>query len=486
MERSIGWFTREGMSEDERRHALSHELGVPFVDLKRDDIALDALVIIPEPIAREHSIVAYRFVDDGHLPAGRQVEVALLDLAELEELHFLRSRYHLLPRLTSRDSLNRALIRYQQHLRDQYGKALESADSPNLLDALLRHALHSSATDVHLQSSASGLLVRYRIHSTLRSAMTLAPAAGQNIISKLRTLAGAPQGALPHEGTFRVDLGSGEDLLVRVSSVPIVGGEKLVLHIARERARRGYTLEGLGLHGEALEAVHKMLLKRRGLIAVSGTGKTTLLYTLLDLLNSPEHSLATIEREVAHTLPRVAQTATSSSGLSAVAALRAALKTDADVVMIDEISDRETAKVAQAAAARGVLVLAGVTNAELLPDADLFISLALVRKLAGKQFAAPHKLTRAQADQLEAAADFAAVLSALKEEGRVERELAWKDLHFRKPVGSSEHPDGYAGHLGVQEVMAAGKLAGLSLVEDAVFKAAVGQTSIEEVKKLLG
>jgi type IV pilus assembly protein PilB len=479
MERSIGWFRKESMNEDEKRHALAHELGVPFVSLSREDIFSDALIIIPEPLSREHNLLAYRLGEEN------AVEVALLDMAELDVLNFLRSRYRVLPRLTTRESLNRGLVRYQQHMRDVFGKELEKSDSPTLLDSLLRHALHSRASDMHLQSDTHGLLVRYRINGALRSAMTLPPAAGRNVIGKLRALAGVPLGTLPRQGSFRVDLGSAEELLVRASSVPIVGGEKLVLHIARERARRGYTLEGLGLHGEGLEAVHRMLLKRRGLIRVSGVGKTTLLYTLLDLLNAPEHSLATVERAVSHSLKRVAQTDLVSSGLSAVAAVRGALKTDADVLMIDSVDDRETAAVAEAAAARGVLVLAATDNAELLKDADLFITSAVVRKIGDKQFPERQKLTRTQGEKLEEAANFAKVLATLKEEGRIGKEVAWKDVPFMKPVPSSEHADGYQGTLGVQEVAALGKQVGLTLVEDALFKAAQGQTSIEEVQKLI-
>lgn len=481
MERSIGWFKHEGMDDDARRHALAHELGIPFVQLGRDDILLDALVLIPEPLAREHNLLAYKMGD--HL-----LEVALLDMADLEHLDFLRSNYRVLPRLTTRESLTRGLIRYQQHLRDTFGRALEKTDSPNLLDTLLKHAVHSRATDLHLQNDAGGLLVRYRINGFLKNAMTLPPAAGKNVISKLRTLAKVPAGALPHEGRLRVDLGSGEDLSVRVSSVPIVTGEKLVLHLSRERARRGYTLETLGLHGESLEAVYKMLLHRRGLLVVAGapgSGKTTLLYTMLDLLNTPEHSLASIETVVGSSLPRVAQTEISSAGITPAAALRAALKADSDVVMLDADIDRETATVAMEAAKRGVLIIASAVNPEVFPGADMVIRTSLVRKLAGNQFSSPYKLTRAQSEDFEGAANFASVLAALKGEGRVIKDTAWKDIQFYKPVGSTEHPDGYHEFLGVQEVTGKDAPLGLNLVEDALFKAAQGQTSLEEVKKLL-
>ncbi len=469
------------MNDDERRHTLAHELGLPFVRLDRDAIALDALVLVPEPLAREHNIVAYQLVNGS-------LQVALLDVADLNELEFLRSRYRLLPRLTDRESMMRGLLHYQRHLRDTYGAALERTESPDLLDSLLRHALHSQASDLHLQNTDQGLLVRYRINSSLKEAMTLPPAAGRNVITKLRSLAGVPAGNLPREGALRVDLGNGADLSVRVSSVPIVQGEKLVLHLVREKIRRGHTLESLGFHGEALEAAHKALLKRRGLVVVTGradSGKSTLLYTLLDLLNVPEVSIATVEHEVEYTLPRVAQTDVGASGVGAAAALRAALKQDCDVVMISHVADTEVARIATAAAQRGVLVLASTEDAELFASPDLLIQTALLRRLGGKQIADKRKLSRTQADGLEESADFARVLAALKEEGKIGKEVPWKDIQFARPVPSSEHPDGYSGLVGIQEVTQEGRLLGLSLVEDAVFKAAQGLTSIEEVKKLI-
>ena len=481
MEQELGWLKKESMSNDERRHALAHELGLPFVQLDRDAISLEAMVLVPEPLAREHNIVAYKLVDGS-------LQVALLDIDQLVELEFLRSRYRLLPRLTDLESMTRGLLHYQHHLRDTYGAALERVESPNLLDSLLRHALHSQASDLHLQNTSDGLLVRYRINGSLKNAMTLPPAAGKNVITKLRALAGVPACTLAHEGALRVDLGNGGDLAVRVSSVPIVQGEKLVLHLVREKMRKGHTLESLGLHGEALEVVHKTLLKCRGLVVVAGpadSGKSTLLYTLLDLLNVPEISIATVEHDVEYTLPRVAQTDVGASGVGTAAALRAALKQDCDVVMISRVADAEVVRVAVAAAQRGVLVLVSTEDTNLFPSPDLLIQTAVLRRLGGKQIADKRKLTRAQADGLEESADFARVLSALKEEGKVQKDAQWKDMQFSRPVPNSEHHDGYSGLIGIQEVAQEGRLVGLTIIEDAVFKAAQGLTSIEEVKKLL-
>ncbi len=480
MERSIGWLRQEVMGEDERRHALAHELGLPFVKLERGDLMLEALVVIPEPLSREHNLVAYRL-------EGNTLEVALLDLADLSQIDFLRSQYRLLPRLTSRQSLVQALIRYQQHLRERYGRVLEHAQAPNLLETLLLHALASQASDVHLQASTQGLEVRYRVNGTLRTALMLPPQAGSGVMAALRSLAGLPGGSLPREARVRVELG-GESVALRVAHVPLWEGEKMTLHLVRDQARRGFTLESLGLHGEALEVVHKTLLKRRGLVVVegpAGSGKTTLLYTLLDLLNVPELSLATVEARAEVLLKRVAQTSVSpESGLTVAAALRATLRQDPDVVMVDSIESTEAASLAAAAAARGVFVLAAAEGSERLPAAGLFIRTATVAKLCDKHFAEKAKLSRAQQDELERkGADFAKVLAALKEEGKIDKDAAWKELLFTRPQGCSECEGGYRGRIGLHEVRSPG-LPGLNMIEDGLYKAAQGLTSVDEILAL--
>ena len=107
-----------------------------------------------------------------------------------------------------------------------------------------------------------------------------------------------------------------------------------------------------------------------------------------------------------------------------------------------------------------------------------------MRKLGRKQIPEHHKLTRAQGEELESSANFAAVLAALKEEGKIKKDTLWKDIQFVKPVKSSDQPDGYGGLLGVQEVATKDGTVGLTMIEDGVFKAAQGLTSIEEVIKL--
>jgi type II secretory ATPase GspE/PulE/Tfp pilus assembly ATPase PilB-like protein len=152
--------------------------------------------------------------------------------------------------------------------------------------------------------------------------------------------------------------------------------------------------------------------------------------------------------------------------------------------MIGNLEDQESASLAIAAAARGVFVLAGTAHEELVPEPAALVRVALVRQLATNQFANTKVLSRAESDALQSAADFARVYEALKEEGSIEQSALWKDVAFAHPTPSTEHPDGYHGYLGVQEVVAPGYET-LNIVEDALFKAAQGQTSVEEAIRLV-
>ncbi len=482
MERELGWLKREALSDDEGRHALAHDLGVPFVSLEREDISLDALQQLPEPLCRAHNLVAYK-------ESGDTLEVALLDLADLDALEPLRAQLgkKIVPRLTTRDSLRRALLLYQKILKETYGEKLHKETHPHkTLETLLRHAYAQRASEAHLETTPRGVLVRYRHGRTLREAMHL-PASVAGVFGAIRSLANVGSKTLPQEGRFKADLGSGVGMTVRVSSVPVVDGEKLVLRLLREdTGSKGFTLEGLGLHGAGVAALETLLHARRGLVAVAGpasSGRTTLLYTLLDLLNTPELSLASIEEKVSARLPYVAQTAVQE-GLTMAAALRAVLRQSPDVVMLDSITDRDTADLAAAAAARGVLVLASVPHESVIPDATVVVRSALVRKLCQKQTRTGRTLERRHLESLEPHADFAKVLAALKEEERVAKDLAWKEVAYPHVTGCSECDAGYSGMTGVYEVVVDGSSI-LNLYEDALYKAAAGLTSVAEVLRFV-
>lgn len=466
------------MGEDEVRRAQAHALGVPFTTPEPYDIAIDALVLIPEPLSRARGAVAFAADDT-------RIFVALLDLADLPAIEALGhfGGRTLVPHLTTRETIKRALLKYQKHLKEKFGELL--SDGRHVAEALISHALYSRAGGAHVDISTHGALVRYQLGHALEEAMRLPAHVGQALAREIKILAKILPVARPQSGRFKLEK-DGEVVHMHVSTTPTVGGERMHMRLARHKdGAEGHTLEALGLHGENLAALRHALSRQRGVIAVSGTersGKTTLLYTMLDELQHTGISMATVEERVEYRLPHAAQTEVSS-GVTSAAALRACLRQHPDIVMVGEVRDQETASLVIAAAARGVFVLAGVTDEELLPQADIVVRVALVQKLATNQFVPARPLSRAESDMLEAAADFTRVYEALKDEQIIEHNTPWKDVAFAHPAPSTEHPSGYQGHIGVQEVVASG-FETLNIVEDALFKAAQGQTSVEEALRL--
>lgn len=457
------WLRSDAQSDDERRHLLAHELGVPFVTLSKHELDLDALMLIPEPLARAHNVLAFKTKDGA-------VEVALLSLDSLDALAPLKHALpRVLPRLTSEATIKSGLLRYQQLLKEKFGPLLAEVRHPaQLLRGLISHALASGASAIHLDPLPESLRVRYRIGGVLYEGLVLPKEAHHSIAN-----------ALPASGSGTIDLGYADAAVVRVHTSPSVHGKKIVIHPVREHADTR-TLESLGLHGDAQERVHRILSRRTGLVLAVGYGKTTLLSSLRHVVDGVHVAVATP---------------------SDAASLRAALKSDPDVVVMDEVPDRESVKLLTSAAVRGIFVLASasgdiaqelreaqVSGEASLADtyADLVITGTVARRLCTKQFHDTKRLTRSEGEVFEQHTTFAPVFVALKDEGKIDPGTAWKDVLFAHPVSCRDCEGGYRGQVGIYEVADRGGVVGLTLVEDALFKAAEGSTSIEEILNLLG
>jgi len=502
----MAWLGVPMAGEDEKRKYEAQRLGVPFVTLSRDDISTDALILIPEPLSRTSNIVAYRLGEHG-------VEVALLDLADLPQIDFLRDTYRLHVRLTDRTSLKQALIIYQKHLKEKFAGMLKQGK--DAAESLLRHAIHSGAQYVHLEpahAEAAGMIVRYRIAGVLHEAMRLPKDAGKAVVERIKNLAKLfPVETTTQEGFFSFDH-ENSPVRVAVHTMPTERGEHIVLRMTHDKlGAAGFSLRSLGLHGKGLEAVHRVLHKRTGAIVVADTdseGRQSLLYTLLDHVVGPHVSAHTVEEKIAYRLAGVHQSQTRQEiGLTIPALLRASLKHDPDAVMISDLEVGDTANIALAAAERGVFVL-GAVNAlgaaeglEALrilevPDTTIFniveliIAERVLRKLC--PHARPRAITRQEGEQLEGKVRFAKVLAALKEEGVVHEHTQWKDVQFYAAApcaicGREDMPgaqEGYWGHIGVQEVFEPGLPVELTLLEDALFKSVQGLIGVEEVLAL--
>ena len=238
------------------------------------------------------------------------------------------------------------------------------AGSPivNLVNVALLTAVKDRASDIHIEPDKKGTRVRYRIDGVLRDLMKPPPGMHAAIVSRVKVIGkmDIAEKRLPQEGRVRI-VAEGREIDLRVSSMPTLLGEKLVLRILDKENLR-VRMEDLGLRVETLLAFKRILEMPHGLVLVTGptgSGKTTTLYSALDLLRSPEVNIVTVEDPVEYQLDLVNQIQVHDSiGFSFARALRSILRQDPDIIMVGEIRDQETARVAIQAALTGHLVLA--------------------------------------------------------------------------------------------------------------------------------
>lgn len=531
------------LSSDALRRVKAYVLGIPFVNLKDRKIPFEVLSLIPEPIARAHSIIAYRKTET-------ELEVAMLDTSDLPSIESVQKTTGLkiVARLTDDESVKTALIQYQKSLKEEFGdlisteagkitfikesneeagrdvlkKMAEDLPIVRIVDTLLRHAIVQKASDIHVEPMERELLVRYRIDGILRDAMTLPKNAVPGITARIKVLSNLKldEKRLPQDGRFKLETET-DRVSFRVSTLPTYFGEKIVMRLLRETQGEGFTLEALGLHGTGLERVHAALKQTTGLILVSGptgSGKTTALYTMLDILNTPDVNISTIEDPIEYQMRRVNQTQVNSQiGYTFANGLRALVRQDPDIIMVGEIRDSETAALAINAALTGHLVLStihtnsaagaiprlidmGVEPFLLVSTLKAIVGQRLVRRLSGAS--EEYDLNRAARLSIATEDHFDAVVRALKEEKLLPVSAKADDLRFRRPTQTENTVDGYDGRVGIYEVLPvsssvrdlilhegtaeaiegqARKEGMLTMLEDGLYKASRGETTIEEV-----
>lgn len=238
------------------------------------------------------------------------------------------------------------------------------AGSPivNLVNVALLTAVRDGASDIHIEPDRRGTRVRYRVDGVLRDLMKPPPGMHAAIISRIKVIGrmDIAEKRLPQEGRVKI-MAEGREIDLRVSSLPTLLGEKLVIRVL-DKENLHVRMEQLGFRADALETFKRVLTLPHGLVLVTGptgSGKTTTLYSALDLLRSPEVNIITVEDPVEYQLDMVNQVgANEHIGLTFARALRSILRQDPDIIMIGEIRDEETARVAVQAALTGHTVLA--------------------------------------------------------------------------------------------------------------------------------
>jgi len=535
------------ITEDDFLRMRAYLVGIPFVDLSKMIVSLDTLSLIPEPIARKHNIVAFSKKDD-------YLEVGLMDGNDLNAIDFIKKKTGLrvLPRLTNSASIKNLLMQYQKSLKADFGDIIqkeasnlkllnnddgidsESVDDLKkmaddlpvikIVETLLNHAVIQGVSDIHIEHGDTNTIIRYRIDGMLHDAMILPKNSGPSITARIKVLANLKldEKRLPQDGRFKIDL-NGEKVSFRVSILPTYYGEKIVMRLLRESVS-GFTLEGLGFHGQALEDMHDALNYSEGMILTTGptgSGKTTTLYTMLDILNTPDVNISTVEDPIEYQIKRINQTQIRSDiGFTFASGLRSLLRQDPDIIMVGEIRDNETASLAINAALTGHLVLSTLhTNSAagavprlmdmkcepflLVSTIKIIIAQRLVRRLSETK--TQYFLSDAELGQLGKKIDLDRVLGFIKKENLIDQNVTWKQIPFYKPTVIDETNDGYKGRVGIHEALKvtsavkeliirnatadeiqeqAKKDGMLTMLEDGIFQCVQGMTSIEEVLRV--
>ena len=542
---------------DETRLAkvYAYLLGIPFVSLEKMKIQPDTLKIIPEAIARAHNIVAFNQTD-------KDIEVAMLDPKDLQTIESIKKKTGLevLPRLTSKESIQLVLKQYQKTLEGELKdlakrvdeKILTVADDDKgtekikgsaelekiakglpivkIVDTILKHAILEGASDIHIEPLEREIDVRYRIDGILKSAMVLPKSTLTGIIARIKVMSNLKldEHRLPQDGRFKIEA-KDYKISFRVSILPIMDGEKAVMRLLPEQSD-GLTLEQLGLQGEALEKVHRAINRPHGMILATGptgSGKTTTLYTCLDILNKPSVNITTIEDPIEYRLEHINQTQVRPKiGFDFANGLRSIVRQDPDIIMVGEIRDKETAGIAVNSALTGHLLLStlhtndAATSVPRLRDLgiepfliastlNVVIGQRLVRKISSITRKEKYSLDKKQIEQLRKEFDLDRILEVLKQEGAVDQKADWNTIEFQRPKiteGDKEKgDDGYKGRIGIYEVLEVeGEIQSLithqgtskeihkeavragmvTLAQDGFLKAVQGLTTLDEILRV--
>ena len=545
-EKDLGSFLLEKklVKEAELQRMYAYILGIPFVDLSKEAVPIEILQVVPELIAKKYNIVSFQ-------KSGSDLKVAMLNPEDLQTIDFIKKKtgLRIIPCLTTRESIQSALRQYERSLKAEFGDILtddikdESKEQEEnleavaaglpiirIVDTLLKHAILESASDIHIEPEEKEVHVRYRIDGVLHEAMTLPKDVAQGIVARIKVLSNLKldEHRLPQDGRFKIEKEEYK-IAFRVSILPVFDGEKIVMRLLDESSK-GLTLEKMGLHPHALEVVQREINKPNGMILVTGptgSGKTTTLYTVMDILNTPEVNVSTVEDPVEYRMPRVNQTQVQPKiGMTFAAALRSLLRQDPDIIMVGEIRDQETLEIAMHAAMTGHLVLSTLhTNsaAATLPrmldmgaepfliasTVNVIIAQRLVRRLC-VECRKEYKLEKKEIETLGKLFDIDWILEFLLKDSVAKKYLkdvkTWDDVPFYKAAGCDQcGGEGYRGRQGIYEVLEmdtdvrklvtqagttemideqARKNGMASMVTDGFMKIIQGVTSLEEVMRV--
>ncbi|MBJ7457880.1 MAG: Flp pilus assembly complex ATPase component TadA [Thermoleophilaceae bacterium] len=453
------------VSTDQLARATAEKFGINYIDLSSFEIDMSVATIISAEKARSYEVLPVRQYEDGSVLVAMANPANVLALDDLK----LMLKKELRPAVAAPDDLAGAFTRLT-NLDDAVTEAFDdddedeaiqldvretATDAPvvKLVNSILVQAVTVGASDLHFEPEGKEMRVRFRVDGVLQRATTVPRKMVSGMISRLKIMAdmNIAEKRVPQDGRVALRVGA-VSVDLRVVSLPSVFGEKIVIRIL-DKSSTQLTFDDLGMTGTAGERFKTGFMSPYGAVLVTGptgSGKTTSLYAAVNQLNTIERSILTIEDPVEYQLNGISQVQVNNkAGLTFAAGLKAALRSDPDIIMVGEIRDGETAQIAIEAALTGHLVLStlhtnsaattvtrlsemGVEPFLTATSLEVVVNQRLARRVCS-QCAEPVRIT---ADQLRT--------SGFKAE---------KDIDGVRAVGCPRCSNGYKGRVGLYEVL---------------------------------
>jgi len=366
---------KEIIDEKALTKAFAEYTQIPYIELDPHDIPSDVLNRIPERIARQYNAVLFKVGEDG------VQQLAMDDPDDVQAVNFIQKEIGENTQIfiAPHSNILAALENYRGDVNQELSEVIDvqreedtevqavseqdvAEDSPiaQTVNLLLEYAIRSHASDIHIEPREGFVQIRYRIDGVLKEVNRLPHNVIGALVSRIKILANLKidERRVPQDGRFKIKVG-GKQYALRVSSMPVSDGEKIAMRILDE-SDQAVTLESLGYWGVSLKVIKLALTEPNGMVLVTGptgSGKSTSLFSILSILNTPDVNIATIEDPVEYKIPGVNQTQTNTkAGMTFANGLRALLRQDPNIIMVGEIRDSETANLGVQAALTGHLV----------------------------------------------------------------------------------------------------------------------------------
>jgi len=374
---------RRGLIDTEQLgEALSEQYGVAFMEVIPESINPQVVRLLPEDLARKCQVVPVGITNR----TLRLAMVAPDDMDIICEAELITG-YHVDPIVSLQSGIESALDRgfdervvarqtivdmkmvdleaaedmVEEELSDEVSLEEDQAPVVRLVRAILMGAINAGTSDIHLEPHHPEMRVRYRVDGQLQAIMTIPKHIEESVVARIKVMADmdTTENRRPQDGKLTIEE-AGARVNFRVSTIPTVGGEKVVMRLLDE-GNKIFSLEQLGLHERDLEKIQSLIDKPHGMIVVTGptgSGKSTTMYAILAKLNSVSRNIVTVEDPVEYRIPGINQVASDNEhGLGFANALKYIMRQDPDVIMLGEIRDHETASTAVQAALTGHLLI---------------------------------------------------------------------------------------------------------------------------------